>query len=105
MQNNIKKLPNGVDMLHNPILNKGTAFSMNERSALGLQGLLPPHILTQDDQKVRVLTTFREKVSDLEKYIYLLALQDRNEYLFYRLVIDEIEEMMPIIYTPTVGNA
>ena len=99
------KFPKGVDILHNPILNKGTAFSIDERGALGLKGLLPPHILTQDDQKIRVLTTFREKVSDLEKYIYLLALQDRNEYLFYRLVIDEIEEMMPIIYTPTVGKA
>ena len=101
----IDKLPRGVDMLHNPILNKGTAYTMNERQALGLKGLLPPHILTQDEQKIRVLSAFRGKGSDLEKYIYLLALQDRNEYLFYRLVIDEIEEMMPIIYTPTVGKA
>ena len=101
----IDKLPKGVDMLHNPILNKGTAYTMNERQALGLKGLLPPHILTQDEQKIRVLSAFRGKGSDLEKYIYLLALQDRNEYLFYRLVIDEIEEMMPIIYTPTVGKA
>ena len=101
----IDKLPKGVDMLHNPILNKGTAYTLNERQALGLKGLLPPHILTQDEQKFRVLSTFREKGSDLEKYIYLLALQDRNEYLFYRLLIDEIEEMMPIIYTPTVGQA
>ena len=101
----IDKLPKGVDMLHNPILNKGTAYTNNERQVLGLRGLLPPHILTQDEQKIRVLSTFREKNSDLEKYIYLIALQDRNEYLFYRLVIDEIEEMMPIIYTPTVGKA
>ena len=101
----IDKLPKGVDMLHNPILNKGMAYTMNERQALGLKGLLPPHILTQDEQKIRVLSAFRGKGSDLEKYIYLLALQDRNEYLFYRLVIDEIEEMMPIIYTPTVGKA
>ena len=101
----IDKLPKGVDMLHNPILNKGTAYTMNERQALGLKGLLPPHILTQDEQKIRVLSAFRGKGSDLEKYIYLLALQDRNEYLFYRLIIDEIEEMMPIIYTPTVGKA
>ena len=101
----IDKLPKGVDMLHNPILNKGTAYTMNERHALGLKGLLPPHILTQDEQKIRVLSAFRGKGSDLEKYIYLLALQDRNEYLFYRVLIDKIEEMMPIIYTPTVGRA
>ena len=77
-------------MLHNPILNKGTAYSMDERQAFGLKGLLPPHVLTQDDQKMRALSAFRGKDSDLEKYIYLLALQDRNEYLFYRLIIDEI---------------
>jgi len=101
----LNDLPRGVDILHNPILNKGTAFSLKERQVLGLKGLLPPHVLTQDEQKVKVLSAFRGKQSDLEKYIYLLALQDRNEYLFYRLIIDEIEEMMPIIYTPTVGKA
>ena len=101
----IDKLPKGVDLLHNPILNKGTAYSMDERQAFGLKGLLPPHVLTQDEQKMRALSAFRGKDSDLEKYIYLLALQDRNEYLFYRLIIDEIEEMLPIIYTPTVGKA
>ena len=72
---------------------------------MGLEGLLPPHILTQDEQKMKALSTVRGKESDLEKYIYLLSLQDRNETLFYRLVIDEIEELMPIIYTPTVGQA
>ncbi len=101
----IDKLTKGADMLHNAILNKSTAYTMNERQALGLKRLLPPHILTQDEQKVRVLSSFRGKGSDLKKYIYLLALQDCNEYLFYRLVIDGIEEMMPIIYTPTVGKA
>ena len=101
----LNDLPRGVDILHNPILNKGTAFSLKERQVLGLKGLLPPHVLTQDEQKVKVLSAFRGKQSDLEKYIYLLALQDRNEYLFYRLIMDEIEEMMPIIYTPTVGKA
>ena len=97
--------PKGEELLHNPILNKGTAFTSKERQALGLEGLLPPHILTQDEQKIKVLSTVREKESSLEKYIYLLSLQDRNETLFYRLIIDEIEELMPIIYTPTVGNA
>ena len=101
----IDSLPKGVELLHNPILNKGTAFTLKERQALNLEGLLPPHILTQDEQKIKVLNTVREKKTSLEKYIYLLSLQDRNETLFYRLVIDEIEELMPIIYTPTVGNA
>ncbi len=99
------QFPKGEELLHNPILNKGTAFTSKERQALGLEGLLPPHILTQDEQKIKVLSTVREKETSLEKYIYLLSLQDRNETLFYRLIIDEIEEMMPIIYTPTVGNA
>lgn len=98
-------IPKGIDLLHNPIYNKGTAFTYKERQALGLEGLLPPHILTQDEQKIKVLSTVRGKGTDLEKYIYLLSLQDRNETLFFRLVIDEIEEMMPIIYTPTVGQA
>ena len=101
----IDSFPKGTELLHNPILNKGTAFTIKEREALGLAGLLPPHIFTQDDQKIKVLSTVRGKTTSLEKYIYLLSLQDRNETLFYRLVIDEIEEMMPIIYTPTVGNA
>ena len=97
--------PKGVELLHNPILNKGTAFTSIERQKLELEGLLPPHIFTQDEQKIKVLNTVRKKETSLEKYIYLISLQDRNETLFYRLVIDEIEELMPIIYTPTVGNA
>jgi malate dehydrogenase (oxaloacetate-decarboxylating)(NADP+) len=94
-----------VDLLHNPTLNKGTAFSEEEREALGLQGLLPPHVQTQDQQVRRIMGTFHQKPTDLEKYIHLLALQDRNETLFYRVVIDHLEQMMPIIYTPTVGQA
>ncbi len=95
----------GYDILHNPRLNKGTAFTDSERDELGLRGLLPPRVFSQDDQLERVLVNFRKKVSDLEKYIYLIALQDRNENLFYRLVMDNMNEMMPIIYTPTVGEA
>ncbi|SVA78792.1 uncharacterized protein METZ01_LOCUS131646, partial [marine metagenome] len=102
---NLNDLPKGIELLHNPILNKGTAFSHNERQKLKLEGLLPPQIMTQDEQKVRVLAALRGKDSNLEKYIYLRALQDRNEYLYYRIIIDEIEELMPIIYTPTVGEA
>jgi malate dehydrogenase (oxaloacetate-decarboxylating)(NADP+) len=91
--------------LHNPALNKGTAFSEEERDALGLSGLLPPHVQTQDQQVQRVMENFFRKPTDLEKYIHMLALQDRNEALFYRVLMDHLEEMMPIIYTPTVGQA
>ncbi|AOS43461.1 NAD-dependent malic enzyme [Lacunisphaera limnophila] len=95
----------GVDLLHDPLLNKGTAFSDHERTVLGLRGLLPPRIHTQAEQVTRVLGSLRRKTSDLEKYIYLIALQERNEALFYRVVTDHLDEMMPIIYTPTVGQA
>lgn len=95
----------GVDLLHDPLLNKGTAFTDAERDALGLRGLLPPRVTTQDGQVVRVLDSLRRKTTDLEKYIYLIALQERNESLFYRIVMDHLDEVMPIIYTPTVGQA
>jgi len=95
----------GIDLLHNPALNKGTAFSEEERDALGLRGLLPPHVHTQEEQVLRVMENFHRKPNDLEKYIHMIALQDRNETLFYRVVLDHLEEMMPIIYTPTVGQA
>lgn len=95
----------GVDLLHDPLLNKGTAFTDHERTVLGLRGLLPPRILTQADQITRVLESIRRKPTDLEKYIYLISLQERNEALFYRVVMDHLDEMMPIIYTPTVGQA
>lgn len=95
----------GVDWLHNPVFNKGTAFTEAEREALGLRGLLPPHVQTMREQVERVLANFRSKSSDLERYIQLMALQDRNETLFYRVIMDHLEETMPIIYTPTVGKA
>ncbi len=95
----------GVDWLHNPVFNKGTAFTEAERDALGLRGLLPPHVQTMDQQTRRVMDNFRTKSSDLERYIQIVGLQDRNETLFYRVVMDNLEEMMPIIYTPTVGKA
>jgi malate dehydrogenase (oxaloacetate-decarboxylating)(NADP+) len=97
--------PRGIALLHDPTLNKGTAFTDAERDALGLRGLLPPYVCTQEVQVERVLENFRRKTSPLEKYINLTALHDRNEALFFRVVIDHPDEMMPIIYTPTVGLA
>jgi malate dehydrogenase (oxaloacetate-decarboxylating)(NADP+) len=95
----------GVDLLHDPMLNKGTAFTDAERDALGIRGLLSPRVTTLAAQVTRVLDSFRRKTTDLEKYIYLISLLERNETLFYRVVMDNLGEMMPIIYTPTVGQA
>ncbi|MFI5337129.1 MAG: NAD-dependent malic enzyme [Opitutales bacterium] len=95
----------GVEILHDPLLNKGTAFSEAERDTLGLRGLVPPRVASQEQQVERVLENFRRKSSDLEKYTYLISLLERNETLFYHLVTGHLDEMMPIIYTPTVGLA
>ena len=95
----------GVALLRDPLLNKGTAFSEQERDALGLRGLLPAHILSQEEQAARVLTHLRHLPDDLEKYVALNALHDRNEALFFRVVCDNIDEIQPLIYTPTVGLA
>ena len=97
--------PIGVDLLHNPLLNHGTAFTEEEREQFKLRGLLPPRVFSQERQVQRSLENYRKKPSDMEKYIYLIGLEDRNETLFYRLVMDNLEDMMPIIYTPTVGKA
>lgn len=97
--------PRNVALLHDPLLNKGTAFTAVEREALHLRGLLPPRILTQALQEQRILQNFDRLQDDLHKYSYMMALEDRNETLFYRVVIDHLETMMPIIYTPTVGKA
>ena len=101
----IDKSLNGSQILHDPLLNKGSAFSLKERVAFNLNGLLPPKVLTIDDQKNRIMENYYNKQDDLEKYIFLIALQDRNETLFYKTLIDEIDTLMPIIYTPVVGEA
>lgn len=95
----------GVKLLHDPVRNKGTAFTAEERRLLGLRGLLPPRVSTDELQVRRIMENLRGKNTDLERYILLSALQDRNENLFYRVVIDHLKELMPIIYTPTVGEA
>ncbi len=92
-------------VLNDPRFNKGTAFTEAERDALGLRGLLPPRITTLPEQEERILESFHAQSSRLEQYIYLIGLQDRNETLFYRTVVDHLEEMMPVLYTPTVGEA
>ncbi len=98
-------LHRGVKILHDPVRNKGTAFTEAERDYLKLRGLLPPRVHSAAEQELRVLGNIRDKPTDLERYLYLVALQDRNETLFYRVVMNNIEEMMPLIYTPTVGKA
>lgn len=93
----------GMELLNNPALNKGTAFSEAERDAFGLHGLLPPIVESLNEQCVRAYEAFSLKPNDLERHIYLRQLQDTNEVLFYRLLLEHIEEMLPIVYTPTVA--
>jgi len=95
----------GVQCLRDPLLNKGTAFTRDERAHRGIEGLLPPRVESLQEQAARVLKNVRGTTSPLEKYRYLSALQTENETLFYRVVLDHLEEMLPIIYTPTVGQA
>lgn len=95
----------GPSLLETPLLNKGSAFSKEERAAFNLTGLLPPRYESIEDQVERAYMQYRSFETPLNKHIYLRAIQDNNETLFYRLVTDHLEEMMPIIYTPTVGDA
>jgi len=101
----LKDLPRGVDLLRDPMLNRGTAFTEAERDALGLQGLLPPRVATQDEQESRILENLRRLPDDLEKFVLLQGLHNRNRALFVRTIIDYPDEIMPLIYTPTVGLA
>ena len=97
--------PRGMALLRDPLLNKGTAFSERERDCLGLRGLLPANLLSMQQQAERILENLRLLPNDLEKYVALNALHDRNEALFFRVVCDNIDEIQPLIYTPTVGLA
>ena len=101
----VPNIPRGVDLLNRQELNKGTAFTDEERSKLRLHGLLPPQVESIDEQVVRAYEAYKRKDDDLERHIYLRALQDTNEVLFYRLLLDHIEEMTPIVYTPVVALA
>jgi hypothetical protein len=95
----------GVQILHNPLFNKGTAFKGGERDRLRIRGMLPSRIMNIHLQKERFLIAFRAEESNIRKNILLEDLHDRNETLYHRVLVDHIEEMAPIIYTPTVGQA
>ncbi len=95
----------GRPVLLNPFTNKGTAFTAEERESLGISGLVPPAIFTIEEQLNRVYENYQAKGTSLERFIHLASLQDRNETLFFRLVHEHIDEMMPIVYTPVVGEA
>ena len=105
MKTSRESIPHGLTLLQNPLLNNGTAFTETERDALGLRGLLPPHIHTQDEQMARFMENLRKLPDTLEQFVALAALHDRNEALFFRVVCDNVDEIMPLIYTPTVGLA
>jgi malate dehydrogenase (oxaloacetate-decarboxylating) len=101
----LRDFPRGMELLNRQGLNKGTGFTDEERSKFGLHGLLPPQVESLDEQTVRAYEAYKRKDDDLERHIYLRALQDTNEVLFYRLLLDHIEEMTPMVYTPVVALA
>jgi malate dehydrogenase (oxaloacetate-decarboxylating)(NADP+) len=100
-----KTPPRGIELLDNPNLNKGTAFTDEERGQLGLVGLLPDSVEDIDRQLERVLGHLKPKQNDLERYIYLIGLCDRNETLFYKLLMSDPMRFLPIVYDPTVAEA
>jgi malate dehydrogenase (oxaloacetate-decarboxylating) len=104
-QSDFPNVPRGMNLLNRQELNKGTAFTEEERSKFGLDGLLPPHVESLEEQVVRAYQAYKRKDDDLERHIYLRALQDTNEVVFYRLLLDHIEEMTPMVYTPVVALA
>ncbi len=103
--NIVRTQKRGMAVLQDPLLNKGSAFTLDERKELGLLGLLPPHVSTPAEQVERTYNAITSSEDQLERYVSLLALQDRNEHLFYRLLGEHMAEFMPVVYTPTVGLA
>jgi malate dehydrogenase (oxaloacetate-decarboxylating)(NADP+) len=97
--------PKAFALINNPRLNKGTAFTLEEREQLGLHGLLPPRVSKMDEQLEWAMDSIRRKPQDIDKYRFMASMMKRNERLYFRLLIDHIEELMPIVYTPTVGQA
>jgi len=103
--NGKRTMPLGIDLLRDPALNHGTGFTEAERDKYNLRGFLPPHVHTQEEQAIRVLARLRKMTDPLDKFIALNALHDRNESLYFRVLCDNIDEMQPLVYTPTVGLA
>lgn len=101
----VRPAETGMRLLQNPVMNKGSAFSREERLRLGILGLVPPHVSTMEQQVARLLENVRVQPSDLQRYVEMISLLDRNETLFYKVVMENLDEMMPIIYTPVVGKA
>ena len=95
----------GFELLHNPILNKGSGFTKEERKLFKIEGFLPPAVSTFEEQLSRTYENYRSKTSNMERYIFLRSLQDRNEVLFYALLIKHLGEMISVVYTPTVAQA
>src|SRR5688572_2458215 len=104
-RNALKVIARGAELLRNPRLNKGTAFPVEERRAFGLEGLLPVRAKNQAHQAKRIYEQLCKQPDDLQKYVMLSALFNRNVHLYYRVLADHLEELMPIVYTPTVGAA
>jgi len=96
-------IPRGTQLLHDPVLNKGSAFTVAERDALGLRGLLPPHVQTQAEQVERILDHLVRKASDLERYIALIALEGRNQTLFYRVILSRNDAVIGRRTSPVVA--
>ena len=105
MSNSSRPAPTGADLLRNPHLNRGSAFPLADRRALGIEGLLPPAADTLDIQVARVHTQLAVLDNDLQKYLFLTDLQSRNEVLFYAVLMSDPATFMPLVYTPTVGEA
>jgi malate dehydrogenase (oxaloacetate-decarboxylating)(NADP+) len=101
----IETTARGERLIESALFNKGTAFPPEERKALGLEGLLPPRFVTMEQQVERVVWTFEQQESPLERYLHLIAVLDRNETLFYRILLERLEDLLPVVYTPTVGLA
>ncbi len=95
----------GKELINDPLLNKGTCFTLEERKQLGLTGLLPPRVFTLEEQLLRLRENYNHLTTDLDKYVFIEAVHDRNETLYYRFLVENLEELSPIIYTPTVGHA
>ncbi len=98
-------MPTGAELLNNHVYNKGTAFTLEERKKYKIDALLPPCVFTIEEQVEQAITLFRSKPTDIEKNVFLMSLLDRNLTLYNRMLVDFLEEMMPIVYTPTVGEA